>query len=137
MALPSLPLEAKARYSFAVGDPQGKSERRQGNRRAFPRWLAEIEVRYPFGGETFTARGVEVAEAGFTLITDHLLEIDSVIDLDFRFDPQEPWVHVKAVVRHHRNNRVGIEFRNLRIHDRLRLMERASQAPALPDRRDR
>lgn len=102
-------------------------ERRDKNRRAFPRWETPFEVRYGMGKDLYPGQGVEIGEGGMAFTGDMRYELETEIDVRYRLNPDEDWVKVKAVVRHIEGNILfGVEFLNLRLPDRLNILDYAS-----------
>ena len=102
-------------------------ERRHQNRRAFPRWELPFEVRYGKGSELLPGQGVEISESGMAFTGDMPYNVGEELDLRYRLNPEEEWVRVKVVVRHIEGNIVfGVEFLNLRLPDRLNILDYAS-----------
>lgn len=103
-------------------------ERRSKNRRAFPRWEAPFEVRYGAGGDMSVGQGVEIGEGGMAFTGDRMYELDTELDIRYRLHPEEEWVKVKAVVRHLEGKILfGVEFLNLRLPDRLNIVDSVSE----------
>ncbi len=102
-------------------------ERRGKNRRAFPRWETPFEVRYGLGKDLYPGQGVEIGEAGMAFTGDTHYEPGTEIEVRYRLNPEEDWVKVKAVVRHLEGSiLLGVEFLNLRLPDRLNILEYVS-----------
>jgi len=98
-------------------------ERRTSNRRAFPRWPARFEMRVGQGRELAEGHGHEIGEGGISFESDHLYPLDTEIDVEFRLHPEDDWVRLKAVVKHLEGRQIGAEFLNLRLHDRLKIVD--------------
>jgi len=100
-------------------------ERRQVNRRAFPRWRTGFEVRFWLSDEkeSHTASPYEVGEAGISFRCPVAMELESTLKLEFRLSEQEEWIKVKGVVRHVEGALKGIEFLNLSRNDRLKIID--------------
>jgi hypothetical protein len=102
-------------------------ERRQNNRRAFPRWETPFEVRYGRGNDLAGGQGVEISESGMAFTGDRPYDIGAELDIRYRLNPEEDWVRVRAVVRHIQGNLIfGVEFLNLRLPDRLNILDYVS-----------
>ncbi len=102
-------------------------ERRHQNRRAFPRWELPFEVRYGKGTHLASGQGVEISESGMAFTGDVPYDLGAELDVRYRLNPEEDWVRVKAVVRHIEGNIVfGVEFLNLRLPDRLNILDYVS-----------
>ena len=97
-------------------------DRRSGNRRAYPRWPAEFEVQYFIGKEKFSGGPIDICEGGMRISAVRLPVLESEIEIEFRLTPKDPWVRVKALVRHAASGQIGAEFLNLRMADRLRIV---------------
>src|SRR4051795_4873044 len=90
--------------------PGNYTVKRAGNRRAYPRWAAQFEVRYTFEQKLLSGTPGEMAEGGLSFLTDEAPPEGTELEIEYRFPPEERWVKVKAVVRHVRKNHVGVEF---------------------------
>lgn len=102
-------------------------ERRSQNRRAFPRWEMPFDVRYGVGTELSPGQGIEISESGMAFTGDMPYDVGAELDLRYRLNPEEDWVRVRAVVRHIEGNLVfGVEFLNLRLPDRLNILDYVS-----------
>jgi len=102
-------------------------ERRTQNRRAFPRWETPFEVRYGVGKEQWTGQGVEIGEGGMAFTGDHMVDAGAELDVRYRLNPEEDWVIVKTLVKHIEGNiLIGVEFLNLRLPDRLNILDYVS-----------
>jgi hypothetical protein len=102
--------------------------RRQSNRRAFPRWESPFDVRYGQGDELSIGQGVEIGESGMAFTGDRMYEPGEEVDVRYRLNPEEEWVRVKAVVRHIEGKILfGVEFLNLRLPDRLNILDYISE----------
>ena len=101
-------------------------DHRKGNRRAFPRWKADFEVRYGVGAEMLPAKPNEIGEGGLSLIVEKLYPLESEVNIQYRLsgsDSKDDWIKVKSIVRHAVGKSLGVEFLNLRRHDRLRILD--------------
>ena len=106
---------------------QVQPERRAKNRRAFPRWETPFEVRYGVGPDLSPGLGVEVGEGGMAFTGDRMYDVGTELDIRYRLQPEEEWVKVKAVVRHIEGKILfGVEFLNLRLPDRLNIVDSVS-----------
>ncbi len=106
----------------------GHPERRNKNRRSFPRWETPFEVRYGIGADVSQGLGVEVAEGGMAFTGDRMYDVGTELDIRYRLEPEEEWVKVKAVVRHIEGKILfGVEFLNLRLPDRLNIVDTMSE----------
>jgi len=106
----------------------GHAERRSANRRAFPRWETPFEVRYGIGNDWSQGQGVEIGEAGMAFTGDRMYDVGAELDVRYRLHPEEEWVKVKAVVRHVEGKILfGVEFLNLRLPDRLNILDYVSE----------
>ena len=99
--------------------------KRSSNRRAFPRWAAEFEVRYGKGKELKAGTPIEIGEGGLSLGGETLYPKETELNLEYRLLSQEEsgWVKVKGVVRHVTDRFMGVEFLNLRMNDRLKIVD--------------
>jgi hypothetical protein len=100
-----------------------RPERHKPNRRAFPRWAAEIEVRLSWPAESVLVQAFDISEGGLKIACDTPLPLQTEIEIAYRLRTDRSWVRVKGAVRHVEGDRVGIEFLNLTMKDRLALVE--------------
>jgi hypothetical protein len=98
------------------------TERRNTSRRAFPRWPAEFEIAFGVGKEMIKGQAVEVGEGGLSFYSDHAIALDTEIKIEYRLDTGD-WVKLRAVVRHVKDGKIGVEFLNLRLGDRLKILD--------------
>jgi hypothetical protein len=98
---------------------QGPSE----NRRAFPRWPMPYDLIYGKARERRSAEPLEISECGLSFRTSPEPVLGSEIAVEFRFGPHEEWIQVLGVVKYVEEKKVGIEFLNLRMADRLRIID--------------
>ena len=99
-----------------------RRDRRESNRRAFTRWPLKFEVRFGAGKEMTSAEGYEIGDGGLSFRTANPIPLESELTLEYRLTSDHPWVKVKGVVKHCRHQRVGTEFLNLRMRDRLEIL---------------
>jgi hypothetical protein len=109
-----------------------RSRERSGtNRRAFPRWAARFELRFGTGKEMTTAEVIEIGEGGLSFYSTEPIALEAEIKIEYRLNPDDGgsvgkgdgWVRLKAVVRHVREDKIGVEFLNLRISERLQILD--------------
>lgn len=93
------------------------------NRRAFPRWPMTFEVKLVHGRETISADPIEIGEGGLSFLSNKALPMDSETQVEFRLNPTDNWIKVKCVVRHSSAGKLGVEFLNLRMADRLKIVD--------------
>jgi hypothetical protein len=93
------------------------------NRRAFPRWPLPFDLLYGKGTERRSSDPLEIGEGGLSFLTNSPLTMDSELHIEFRLGPEQEWVHVKGIVRHVEGKKIGVEFLNLRMADRLRIVD--------------
>jgi hypothetical protein len=93
------------------------------NRRAFPRWPYPFDLLYGPALERRSAEPLEIGEGGLSFLTTSRLEIDSEINVEFRLGPEQEWVLVRCRVTHSDGKKIGAEFLNLRMADRLRIVD--------------
>jgi PilZ domain len=101
-------------------------DNRNGNRRAFPRWQANFEVRYGLGKDLLVGTPFELGEGGLSFHAEKMFPLESEVDIQYRLgggDSQAEWVAVKAIVRHAADQKLGVEFLNLRRNDRLKIVD--------------
>ena len=98
-------------------------EHRRYDRRAFPRSPARFEVRYGKGNDLKDGVGFEIGTGGVSFAADTTLTLESELDIHYRLGPDDPWVKVRAVVKHSEGDKQGTEFLNLRMSDRLRIVD--------------
>ena len=103
--------------------PGSYAVKRSGNRRAYPRWSAQFEVRYTVDRKLVTGTPVEMAEGGMSFLGEDIPAMGTELDLEYRLASEKNWVKVKAAVRHIRDRHVGVEFLNLKLADRLKIVE--------------
>lgn len=102
----------------------GKSfDDRAVNRRAFPRWFIPFEVRLGTGGFLDSAEALEIGEGGMSFRSRKILPIESIVDIEFRLHPSDEWTKVKVMVRYSGAGKLGVEFLNLRLVDRVRIVD--------------
>lgn len=100
------------------------------NRRAFPRWPYPFDLLYGPARERRSAEPLEIGEGGLSFYTNSRLELGSEVNVEFRLGPEQEWVQVRCVVRHCDGRKIGVEFLNLRMADRLRIVDFMSARPA-------
>jgi hypothetical protein len=99
-------------------------DRRAGNRRAYPRFASTFEVRYAEGKDPLqTGKPMEIGEGGLSLETGDLLPLETHVTVEFKLTGSNEWVRVKAVVRHSEDRKLGLEFLNLKMQDRLKIVD--------------
>lgn len=99
-------------------------EHRTVNRRAFPRWNTQFEVRFGTGKEMLDAEPLEIGEGGLSFGTDKLLPLETELTVEYRLpNDDKHWVKIKGVVRHSEGRKLGVEFLNLRRADRLKIID--------------
>ncbi len=101
-------------------------DHRKGNRRAFPRWKADFEVRYGLGADMLTGQPLEIGEGGLSFTAEKLYPLESEVNIQYRLggaDAKDAWISVKSIVRHAVGDTLGVEFLNLRRHDRLKILD--------------
>jgi c-di-GMP-binding flagellar brake protein YcgR len=101
-------------------------DNRKGNRRAFPRWRADFEVKYGQGKELQTGKPVEIGEGGLSFHAEKMFPLEAEVDIQYRLgdsDSKNSWVEVKSIVRHVGDKTLGVEFLNLRRNDRLKIVD--------------
>lgn len=94
------------------------------NRRSFPRWLVDCEVMCGDGNNMTRADACEISEIGIAFHTAHDYPVGSEIDVRYRFAPTEDWVDVKVEVRHRLGTKIGAQFLNLPLKERVRFWGR-------------
>ncbi len=99
------------------------TEQRRYDRRAFPRSPAKFEVRYGNGNDLKDGIGFEIGTGGVSFAAAATLAVESEIGIHYRLTADDPWVKVKAVVKHSEGNKQGVEFLNLRMSNRLRIVD--------------
>jgi len=105
-------------------------DHRKGNRRAFPRWKMDFEVRYQVNDKWLEGKPSEIGEGGLSLFAEKLVPLESEIFVQYRLGGKESkdgWITVKSVVRHAQDKSLGVEFLNLRRHDRLKILDFVNQ----------
>jgi len=104
-------------------EPPRVDRRISSNRRAFPRWSAEFEVRYAAGKKMLEGKPIEIGEGGLSFFANEPIPLETELTIEFRLGGETDWVKTKSVVRHSDQNQVGAEFLNLRRADRLRIVD--------------
>ncbi len=105
-------------------------DHRKGNRRAFPRWKMDFEVRYQVNDKWLEGKPSEIGEGGLSLFAEKLVPLESEIFVQYRLGGKESkdgWITVKSVVRHAQDKSLGVEFLNLRRQDRLKILDFINQ----------
>jgi hypothetical protein len=103
-------------------NPETRDNQRP-NRRAFPRWAANVEVCLSWTAESVPVQAFQISEGGLTVVSERPLPLQTEIEVAYRLRTDRSWVRVKGVVRHAEADRAGIEFLNLTMKDRLALVE--------------
>ena len=99
-------------------------DRRGGNRRAFPRWPADFDVRYGDGKVLVDGEPIQIGEGGLAFSGPVSYPLEAEINVQYRFRTEgADWVSVKIVIRHSQGRELGGEFLNLRMHDRLQIVD--------------
>jgi|tagenome__1003787_1003787.scaffolds.fasta_scaffold20633009_2 hypothetical protein len=109
--------------------PGSYEKKRSTNRRAFPRWMAPFEVRVVQDKQTLSCEPLEIGEGGMSFACNGTFEKETNIVIEFRLvgsSAPTDWVRVKVQVRHVDFGKIGVEFLNLRMADRLRLLDHVS-----------
>lgn len=106
-------------------------ERRKRNRRAFPRWELDFEVRLSWQGRSISCRGCEIGEGGLSVLCAQELPIEVEIDVEYRLSPQSSPVQVKGSVRYIEGGKTGIGFLNLGLKERLALVAHCEKLKTL------
>lgn len=110
--------------SMEISGQAGKPlEPRGVNRRAFPRWPLPFDLLYGQALERRSADPLEIGECGLSFLTSTPVPLGSEINIEFRLGPEQEWVQVRCRVRHSDGKKVGVEFLNLRMADRLRIVD--------------
>ena len=111
-----------------MADYSGKQDdRTSNNRRAFPRWPLPFDLLYGKGTERRSVEPLEIGEGGLSFRTNSEVQLESEVHIEFRLGPEQEWVHVKGIIRHVEEKKIGVEFLNLRMADRLRIVDFMSQ----------
>lgn len=94
-------------------------------RRIFPRWRLRFVVHYGMDRELFTGDGHEISEGGMIFSGERLYPSGTEIELHYQPDLNDvgKWFKVRAVVRHVVGNKMGAEFLNMGITDRIKLLQ--------------
>lgn len=93
------------------------------NRRAFPRLTLPHEIRFGQAREMVAAEPLEIGEGGLSFSSDMALPLESLSNVEFRLQPGDEWIKVRCVVRHSNKEKLGLEFLNLRMSDRLKIVD--------------
>jgi c-di-GMP-binding flagellar brake protein YcgR len=105
-------------------------DHRKGNRRAFPRWKMDFSVRYQPKDKWLDAQPCEIGEGGLSFFVENLVPLESEIFVQYRLgrgESKDEWITVKSIVRHAKDNSLGVEFLNLRRNDRLKILDFVNQ----------
>lgn len=91
-------------------------------RRAFPRWAVSLDCEADHKGTSF--RGVidELSENGLGFVSDRPAEVGDEILMAFNTGAGQSGFKVQCVVRDRKAAHTGVEFLNLTLTDRLRLV---------------
>jgi hypothetical protein len=93
------------------------------NRRAFPRFSTRFAVCLVTDRVTVPAEPVELSEAGLSCRSTEKFEVGERITVEFKLEDAAEWIRVKCAVRHADKGHTGVEFLNLRRHDRLKIID--------------
>ena len=104
-----------------------ETERRRLTRRAFPRFKANFEVQYSEGKDFILAPGCEIGEGGLGFIAGKRIPLETELLVNYRLTRNDKWVRLKAIVKHGDGNKIGLQFLNLRLSDRLAITRFVSQ----------
>jgi hypothetical protein len=99
-------------------------------RRAFPRWPVTLDCKASRQGKSFPCRIDELSENGVRLVPGSASEIGEEISLAMNLEPSAPAVEVRCVVRESSPDRSGVEFLNLTMGNRLRIVRFLSERDA-------
>lgn len=99
------------------------------NRRSFPRWPVSCEVMCGDGKDFARADGCEISEVGIAFTTPQEYPVGSELDLRYRFTPGEDWVDVRVSIRHRRGDKIGAQFLNLPLKERVKFWDRNLPQP--------
>jgi hypothetical protein len=75
------------------------------------------------------AEPIEIGEGGLSFYSEEALQEESEINIEYRLTTADAlakgdgWVRLRAVVRHLQDGKVGVEFLNLRLSDRLKIVD--------------
>jgi hypothetical protein len=106
---------------------------RTEERRAFPRWPAPFTVVCRDASGAATCRATDISESGIAFTGEKDYPMGAEIDVEYRLNPNHRPIQVRAVVRTKWGDRTGVEFLNLTVWDRLRILEfETSKAAAVP-----
>lgn len=109
---------------------------RSSNRRAFPRWAGHFELRCKIGMESVDGSPFEISEGGLSFEVNRPLPVGTELELEYRLQgSQDAWVKVRTIVRHADGNRVGVEFLNLKLADRLQIVDSIAKPASSGGRR--
>lgn len=98
--------------------------------RAYPRWPADLEVRYG-AQELASGRAMDISEGGIGFIGAVKYPVGSDIEICFRQSSPVGWFKARAVVRHSDQERMGAQFVGLGLFDRTRIQEMIYQDIAM------
>lgn len=93
----------------------------RGQKRAFPRWHMHFPLLYGVGVPTALGTVVDLSDEGLSFRCERQYRIDTVLDLELR--PDGIPIPVKALVRRSGDGVVGVQFLNLSLTNRLRVID--------------
>ena len=91
-------------------------------RRAFPRWPISLDCQASRQGKSFPCRIDEISENGLRIVPGAAPEVGDEILIAWNLEPTGPAVEVRCIVRESSPARSGVEFLNLTMGNRLRII---------------
>jgi hypothetical protein len=97
-------------------------------RRAFPRWPVTVLGHCCGRFDRSSCLITDLNEAGLKFVSDQSPEIGDTVEMEWPLDPLAPSpLRIMCRVTYVSNRRAGVEFLNLRLSDRLRILEFVTQ----------
>lgn len=101
---------------------------RTEERRAFRRWPVALEAACDTGLRNLKGKIVEISEAGLAFQTDSPLPVGSEIVLEYGLNTKSEPIKVTGLVRQNTRHIKGVQFLNLKMNDRLRILNHVTRA---------
>ncbi len=109
--------------SRGTHDPSLDRYIRTEERRAFRRWPVRLAIVCHTAGGPIDADVLEMSEGGLTFTCERPFKLGDEITLHCYLTEQSKPINVRAAVRQLRGNKIGTEFLNLRLQDRVRMQD--------------
>jgi hypothetical protein len=111
--------------SLAMSGPEdieGAMPERDIEQRAFPRWVVAFPAHCYGSWGSSDCLIIEISEAGATVTSGHVARVGDEITIAWKFADGAPF-QVTGVVRDFSQGRTGVEFSNVSLVDRLRILQ--------------